>query len=589
MLNLRFSAVLIIASALSAGAQNLKTEITVDRTVVPVEREATRIGSLSPQLMSSPVKSRRLELVDFTDASEITRSASTLAPASYADTFALSPYRGYASAGYFPTFNLAASAGYKFIDKRDMSLGAWLQYDGFSYKPSKDSEKEGHYKNNTVKLGAEFNRRVGRESVFSSRVAYSYAAVGMPDNPFLYYSKQSQTANAFDLDLSWWSRMSAVVYHANASFSHFGYGKDIPAATVAGGDFTNPFIKPASENRYTVTGGLAYLSSSPVPRAGIEIAADFLSRSNGVEYIYVPINPNGTDVRHQPITDSTLGVITLSPYYAFNNGNVHSHIGAKIEVSTGGEGKKFHIAPAIMLDWNAMPQLAVYANISGGEHLNSLRSLYDYCPFMSVSGAWQYQRSHIPVSADFGVNIGPFTGFSARIFGGYAVANDWLMPQSASLWAKDGQTYFNGYNFDVCDLKGWHAGVGFSYEWRSIVKADISAETAPNDLDKAYYMWRDRAKYVVKASVDVRPVDRLKIGMAYELRADRRNYIYNLNDLIPVNIKNVSVLNLNASYSVNDALTVFVNCENMLDRRYYLVSGIESQGIKGLIGAAYKF
>ena len=127
-------ATLLGAATLNASAKDLKTEITVDRTIVPVEREATRLGSLTPQLLSSPVAMRRLTLADYTDPAAITRSASTLDPAAYADTFALSPYRGYVSLGYFPVFNLGASAGYKFIDNSHTRLGAWLQYDGCSYK-----------------------------------------------------------------------------------------------------------------------------------------------------------------------------------------------------------------------------------------------------------------------------------------------------------------------------------------------------------------------------------------------------------------------------------------------------------------------
>ena len=103
-------AAIALTTALSAPAEDLKTEITVDRTIVPVEREASRIGSLTPRLLSSPVTMKQLTLADYTDPAAITRSIPTLDPASYADTLALSPYRGYASLGYFPAFNLGASA-----------------------------------------------------------------------------------------------------------------------------------------------------------------------------------------------------------------------------------------------------------------------------------------------------------------------------------------------------------------------------------------------------------------------------------------------------------------------------------------------
>lgn len=578
------------AIVMSAAAKDLKTEITVDRTIVPVEREAVRPGSLTPQLLSSPVKMRRLSIADYTNPAEITRSASTLEPAAYGETLALSPYRGYASLGYFPIFNLGASAGYKFVDTDRTRFGAWLQYDGYSYKPHGYDNNEGHYSNNTVSVGASLDQRVGSKSSFGARVGYSFASLGLPD----IYMNNKQNVNNFDADLSWWSRAGLVGYHIKAGFSHFGYGKNILLSQqdVSTSEIilTDPYsAKAAAENRFLVNGGIGFFGSSATPRGGIEVSADFISRSNGYEQHSMTYAADGNIVSRAyfaPISDGTLGVISLTPYYAFHSGRIHGRIGAKIDLSVGGEGKKFHIAPAVMLDWNVASQLAVYALINGGEHLNSLRSIYDYCPF--VGGLWQYQRSHIPVTADLGLNIGPFKGFSARLFGGFAKANDWLMPQFTVLQSRDDLLTFSGTNYGAYDLKGWHAGIGLSYQWRSIVKADVSAETASNGSDKAFYLWRDRAKYVINASVEVRPISALKLAAGYELRTDRHNYYTEMIDYA-IDLKSVSDLRFEASYDINDALTIFARGENLLNRRYNIVSDIQSQGIRGLVGAAYKF
>ena len=579
------AAIALSAAALASQAKDLKTEITVDRTIVPVEREATRLGSLTPQLLSSPVTMRRLSLADYTNPAEITRSASTLEPAAYGETFVLSPYKGYAALGYFPTFNIGASAGYKFIDNSRTRLGAWLQYDGYSYKPSGDGDSNGNYGNNTVSVGASLDQRVGSKSSLGVHAAYTFADLRLPDE----FLNNRQNVNAFDADLSWWSRAGLVGYHAKASFSHFGYGKDMTlniADENPDGYIATPY-KAASENRFNFNGGIGFFGSSVAPRGGIEVSADFISRSNGLETIAKETRPDYFVNFAAPIAAGTLGIVSVTPYYAFHSGRLHGRIGAKIDLSVGGEGKKFHIAPAVMLDWNVASQLAIYARINGGEQLNSLRSLYDYCPF--VGGLWQYQRSHVPVTADLGFNIGSFKGLSARLFGGYAIANDWLMPQFAEINTPSSQT-LGLTNYGAYDLKGWHAGIGFSYDWRSIVKADLSAETASNDETKAYYLWRDRAKYGINASVEAKPIKALKIAVGYQLRTDRHNY-FNVKDEIfqPIDLKSVSDLSVSASYAVTDAFTVFARGENLLNRRYFLVTAIQSQGIKGLIGVSYKF
>lgn len=562
------------ALSLAAQAKDLKTEITVDRTIVPVEREASRLGSLTPKLLSSPVTLRSLTPVDYTEAVELTRTTPVLDPAAYGDRLSRSPYRGYAAIGYFPTFNLGASAGYRFIDTDRTRLGAWLQYDGYSYKPEDD--ESGSYSNNSLSVNARLEQRVGSSSALSASLGYSFSAIGRPDN----FAETKQSVNDVDFNLSWWSRTGAVSYHAHADFDHFGFGKDGYLSDFA----ADAPVAPASENRFTVKGGIGYLGSSVAPRGGVELAFDFLSRSDGYELVDEQIAVESYLTKAAPVADATLGVVSLTPYYAFNGGKVHGRIGAKVELSCGGIGKKFHIAPAVMLDWNAASQFAIYTTVEGGERLNSLRSLFGYCPF--ISGIWQYQRSHVPVTWDLGMNIGPFTGFAVKIFGGYAAANDWLMPQYATL---PSATTAGFTNFGYYDLKAWHAGIGLSYDWRSKVKVDVTAETAPNDVDKSYYLWRDRARYVVNAGIEVRPVDALKIGVGYELRACRRNYAWDTATYEAIDLGNVSDLCLNASYAVNDAFTVFARGENLLNRRYNLITDIQSQGIKGLIGLSYKF
>ena len=579
-LNTTLIAALAMLLPAAAMAKDLKTEITVDRTIVPVEREAVRLSALNPQLMQSQVKFRKLTLADYTKPAVLTRSLTTLDPAAYADTFALSPYKGYAAIGYFPAFNLGASAGYRFIDKSRTRLGAWFQYDGYSYKESGDDASKGTFSNNTVALGARFDQRVGDASNFSAAMAYSFAGLGMPDD----FVNTKQNANMFDLDLGWWSRTGLIGYHAKALFSHFSFGKNVILSEV---DDIPVSVKAAGENRFRFSGGIGYFGSSVAPRGGVEISADFINRSNGYEQIEFQTAAKDFEPRFAPISAKTLGVISLTPYYAVNSGTVHGRIGAKIELSSGGEGKKFHIAPAVMLDWNAASQFALYTRIEGGEHLNSLRSLFEYCPW--ANAAWQYQRSHLPVIADFGMNIGPFRGFSIRLFGGYAVANDWLMPQLSTLPSNDGALQTNVSNFGTYDLKGWHAGAAMAYDWRSIVKAELSFETAPQKPDRGYFMWRDRAKYVLKASVDVRPVDRLNVGVGYQLRTKRCNYAFDGHEYTPIDLGQISDLRLSAAYDISDALTAFVRVENLLNKRSMIMTDIETQGIKGLLGVSYKF
>lgn len=586
-----FAAAAVLA-ALTVSAKDLKTEITVDRTVVPVERQATRLGAVNPRLIPTVTPASRLTIADYTTPAELTRSIHQLQPAAYADTFAISPYRGYASLGYFPAFNLGASAGYRFINTSRTRLGAWMQYDGNSYSGFNDNDlgldyqpsDKGKYKNNTVTVAASFDQRVGKSSALDADISYTFSSLGLPDK--FDYNKQS--VNIFDFSLGWWSRASeAVGYHISGSFSHFGYGKELGLAVPAGDQVVDG-VKSTGENLIGFKAGVTYFGASKAPRAGIELSGDFLSRSTSY-------NPGiiGGDVPGLPLSDKTIGIVSVNPYYMFGSAPLSARIGARIDISTGGNGKKFHVAPAVMIDWNPDPRLAFYARVEGGERLNSLRSIYNYCPYINFFG--DYQRSNIPVDLRLGVNIGPFEGFSAGIFGNYAVAKDWLMPaMKHTIYLLDGPVsdphmYENVKSFFMQrELKGWVFGASMAYQWRSIARAEVSAEIA----EKSYYLWRDRAKYVLGASIEVSPISRLKIDVGYKLRARRRCDLRTSaigNDYTPLNLRNISDLSVGASFALTDALSVFARGENILNRHYYMAFDLEAQGVKGLVGASYKF
>ncbi len=569
MVNIRYilTCALVFATA-SAQAKDLKTEITVDRTVVPVERQASRLGSVMPELYSPVIRHKALGLYEYGDASEILPSISRLEPMNYGDTLTLTPYRGYASIGYFPAFNLGASAGYRIVNKAATRLGAWFQYDGYSYKDFKSDRHEyikndGNFKNNTVALGVHLDQRVGSASRVSAGVTYSFAAL---TNPF-YDKDFTQNRNDFAVNAAWWSRAGKFNYHVNVDFDRFAFTTDFSDEVYR--------YKAAGESLLGFKAGLAYAADGVTPAWGLEVAADFLNQSAcGQNYTEKP---------------GTQGIISLTPYYAFNVGKFHGRVGLKVDFMTGkekagssvGDYKTLRVAPDVLVDYNATSQFAVFARVTGGENFNSLRSMSQITPFIP---SWEhYGRSNIPVAVDAGFNIGPFKGFAASFFGGYAVANDWMMPDI------DG--------FEADDVKGWHIGVRFDYSYGSLIEASASVETAASgDIDKAYYLWRDRAKWVANATVTVRPVDKLSIGLDYRLRALRNCYdnndYYSVASVVhdyDISLGNVSDLSLEAGYAITDAFSVFARGENLLNRRYDIIYGVAAQGLKGLVGVSLKF
>lgn len=568
---------------MSASAQNLSTEITVDRTIVPAERAAMRLNSVRPALLSTPVAPSRIGMTEYTEPGTVTRSSVLLAPAAWADTFAVSPYRGYVAAGYFPAYNLAVSAGYRLLQTADTRLGVWGQFDGLSYKhrPAPGNEKH-TYKNNTGAVGADFDHRFGTHGVLTAGAAYRFSAVQAPQEE--YYDRRN--FNIADVRAAWYARAGRAGYHVDAELHTFGYKPKFNDDVHLDGASPNSLFgtKGTELNFAAAAGVIARLGERRAGhRVGLELKADMLSRPDAMVLERGIYTLTGDEYLCPALAKgSTLGVISATPYYAFGgNAGFNLRLGARIDISTGGDGKKFHIAPDVQASYSA-PGYSIYARAGGGEVLNTQRSLYDFTPFFPVG--WMYGRSHVPLTVDAGVNVGPFAGFGIGVYGGWARANDWLMPSLTYIYFSPVAT------MQSVDVKGFHAGIRAAYDYRSLLHVEASAEFAPQTPSSGYYLWRDRAKSVVKASATVRPIERLELTLGYEFRESRACYTLDTtSDTGRVGLGCVSDLSFGAQYSLTHALDIFARGDNLLGRRYSVLPGIASQGVHGLVGVSYKF
>lgn len=534
-------------------AQDISTEITVDRTIVPEQRSAERPANFVPSIQLPRVELKPLSLHEYLKASELTTILPVLEPASYGDTIALTPYRGYAAIGYFPVYNLGASAGYRFINTHNTRLGAWMQFDGNSYKGSVGSEKYS-YGDNTVSLGADFNRmfKAGHLAV---ALEYMHGRTTMPAlgeySTGIGNDVNTKVLNAdgFKADASWWGRYKTFTYKATFEFEHFGYASHF------------------NEQRYTPEIGVMLGGAPGKPSGGIDIKGDFLSSGNGD--------------------------LTLLPYYNYNTATFSAHVGLKLDVRTGDmtigdtKVKRFHVAPDVQIGWAPLSMFAVEARVEGGDRINTAAGYYNLCHYFTPQEMRPY--SNVPVDASLKFTVGPVAGVSLKLFGGYSMANDWLMPsQSRPSLANVGVNILNPYYslFVPYDIKGWLLGAGIGYRWRDIVDFEATAQMAPQATDKGYYRWLDRARYVADASVRVHPVDNLDLELGYEFRGGRKLYNYAGAER---KLGNKSDLSLGAAYRISPQLSVWLRGENLLNHRYDLLLSVPAQGIKGLVGVSYKF
>lgn len=601
----------VIAMAMGATSQELSKEITIDKDIVPELKETSKM-TISPQIPVSTIKHSPLTFNDRAKTAEVPTFITRLEPADNVDTMKLSPYRGYAMLGYFPIYNLDFSAGYRIVDTEAIKLNAWAQYNGKNYDGKVRNGEELTFDDHEVNVDIDFAYRVSQRTLLTAVAGYTF-------NAFTYPWKKgfAQNVHRANVDAKWLSSIGGLKYNFGLGYSYFGFEKGISATTQVevdslaenfGFDFGNA-LKPVKEHVGYVNAG-ATIEMSDLSTVGLDFATTMLFDEHSTTEWWARYYGSSCYANYKPYNRA---IFSLTPHYDLTYKNLKAKIGVKLDFQAGASvNKNFTIAPDVHfdwsttnLDWAGFSTLSVYANVTGGVHANSLNSMFEESHYFSPLMA--YDQSELPLVADAGVIFGPFKGATLEVFGGYAMANDWYMPivDAEERWHEN-------YNqkMEQTDIRGWHLGIGASYSYKKWAKIEARYTVAPQQSDKhyyldhfadkksyGYYMWRDRAKHVVNASLVVTPISSLDISLDYEYRGGRHTYelIFHSNQFINafeynrVSLGQVNNLSLGGLYRFTDQWSFFARLENLFNHKYELVYDIPSQGFTGLVGATYKF
>lgn len=581
----------------------LTKEIVVDREVEPSERAATRPATVAPSIFTPKMELRRLKPGEYSGTGTLRRTMPVLEAAAWGDTFEVSPYRGYASVGFLPAFNIAASAGYTIIDRRDHKLGAWLQYDGESYKmrsrnlvttPAGDDDKV-TLKQHVFSIGVYTDNRFRDAGSLSAEASYMMGIASQPNVGEDY----DQTATSASVRLKWTGEIKGPFsYYIGTYFRGFGYDKKTPVDRLYNYDgYGEPVIgrnvKASSENGFGFSGGFSWNQSHHA--WGIDVDSRLLALNQRGSFITDVMTV--TDVTEEPeyitfaryalLGGKTVGNIGIKPSYRLSRGMFDLRLGANIGIGIG-EGNKTHIFPDIHLSFAPVGAFAVWAAFTGDAVPNSLADLYQLSP-RQLSCLTYAKNSHY-YDLVGGITVGPGYGISAELWAGYSKAEDWLTPGRID----SNDLFF--YN----DMDGMRFGARINWQLRDIVSLHGSAEHSQSSDEHGYYMWRDRAKWEFKAGVNVRPVKALTVGLDWAMRTGRTGYdlapfitedhvILGGWGATPTDLGDICDLSANATYTFSPALSVFANVENILAKRWFTTPQIQNAPIHGLVGVAIKF
>lgn len=579
----------LAATSLSAAGQQLNTEVVIDREIEPEVREVARPAAFAPQLFSAPVAKLNLRAWEYDRPGQIRRQLTVLDPARYADTIAVSPYRGYASVGYLPAMNLGANAGYRFINRKDTRLGAWLNYSGQSYHvnparfldPTVSDKDKVSLSQHVFDLGADFSHNT-EYGTLGIDAAFTYGTVSQP----MYKSDFNQNVTGFELNAGWHSVSKKLPWHLAVGFSTFGFDKVTPGfEDYALVDERAPYKPDAVRDyNYTIKGGIEKpFGNHSAFGLDMDLQFQHLSQLNflgmwdffgGAEDVPVIYN----------MGDCNYNVLRFTPYYRYARAKFSARIGLDVAVCLG-EYKKTRFNANALMAWTPSQQFAAWLRYEAPVRPTTLHELYNYSPYMSSMFA--AGPTLVNGHGTIGVTIGPLKGFSLEIWGGCSDTD--ATPFMVSVDNRDLYMIASGHAFTY--------GARARYSYNSLFTVHASAEGSQNGDDNVNYLWLDHAKYDVKAGFEITPIEKLTVGLDWHFRSGR-NAVYCFKadgvDLYgyDAELRSLGIVNdlgLHAAYRISDALTVSANLQNLMCRRWQLVQGVDSPRLNGLLGVSYKF
>lgn len=551
-------------------AQDVVKEVAGIRDFEPDKRKATRLETV-PSLITvdegvvKPSFNSRLINI----AIEPSISRFNLLPEDY--IYKRDDTRGYAALGYFPKGDIDLSAGYRLLDKRDITADIWTQFDR-NYYHGQFSGEERKYRITTTDLavGANLSWLARGRGVLRASTSYMYDHFNYPLGSV---EPESQSINRFRVNADWDGKAGERFrYGINASVIYFG-NRDaiIPEGYTVVGNTSSPLCettwKAGAYGRYRCSRKVSLFLDINYQEASLD-------RSYTEEY--------GQNLI--PSAGVRKGVLSLTPRVDFTGRKMDGYLGLNFSVPTGYDSG-LKIGEEAAWNWLISNYFAINARVTSGPMLNTLEQMYHisrYASPLSTPGV-----SYVPFDFDISLNLLSFKGFSLSAGCGYSWVTDRVMP-----------ALFNGMSaLEISDL---HTAIYFvkaGYEYGETLAVEASFTGASGDsYERAYYKWQDRATRVVSVSVDWHPGKNVTLSVGYDYRSGRKvlsgttsEGSYGIDEIGFKSLGDISGVSVRAHWNISNAIGVYGRVEGIGQKKYLQVSGLPGQRLKPLVGLTVKF
>jgi len=284
-------------------------------------------------------------------------------------------------------------------------------------------------------------------------------------------------------------------------------------------------------------------------------------------------------------------VLTLNPYYSIERPKYNVRLGIKTSLSFV-HGKFISPSADVRGEWRIIPKfLSLYGGMTGDYEINTLDKIFTENPYMYSD--LRPLDTYTPVDFFAGIKLKPLYNLLLDGYIDYKkIDNQYFFVNKAYsyvssptyMFPSDYTLYTNRFNVFYSGASQLKMGFRAAYNYKKIV--DVEMKWAYNSwkVDNQQYAW-NKPKYEGQLNTNVHINDNFTVSanMYYEgVRfANLGNLAVAMNDKVDIN--------LGASYSYTNWLTVFGKINNVINNHYQDYFGYDVQGTNMMVGATFSF
>lgn len=607
---------LCVAGTFTLYGQELTGSLTAQGSYKPEIRPHTRISGL-PVRLNGDVPEGSLPVSLGAVPTAVAPSLSAML-ASDKGLGLPTAYRGYFELLSGSYLNTSVSAGYRFLETEDATLGAYVQHNSSSlYRPESlavsDVEPE-RKKLYDETIGLYGSLRAGDAGLLSAEAVYHLGyfnyysgVVGADGKPS---AAPSQTLNDFSIKGMWQMTRSARSFFVDGEvdYRYFGYRRFYMPLSEASS------LRPPKENDLRLKALLGYrtdssgtISLDAAVRMLLYSNRDWKDQCSAEGPFRMPGFQGAGSLWEQPLTN--YGIVSLTPAYSYLSGSWSMRAGVRVDLSWnvptvyGSDSfSAVHVAPDVAVSYSAS-KVTAYLSATGGVTPNTLAGLSELDMYQSPApiGTMPVYR---PVEATIGLNLGDFNGFSAGVHASYAIADNTPLSGWYAYWMHDVAPYAHSA-FEALpsmSLKGFSIGADMGYKLGTLLAVNGSVAYQRQSGENGYFNGLDRPRWVASAEAEVTPLKGLSVGVGYTYRGVRSLYVgklaplsdigvnrlpdHNYDDghsLRPLRLPDIYDLGARVSYTLKDRYTFSARVDNILgcDDRLIPIVPTEGMSISG--------